>query len=127
MAVSPVTSARNVMIDALVDLVDVGAGANGSFVIYNAGGAVLASLDFQNPAFGDAAAGSASALGTPLTADAGATGEAATFAVLDADGATVWTGTVGISGSGADAIIDTTAISAGDGVQVNGYSITHPA
>lgn len=126
MAVSPVVRGRNAMVDALVDLVDVGAGANGSFVVYDAGDVVLATISLQNPAFGDASSGSASALGTPLTATAAATGEAATFSVLDADGAEVWSGTVGISGSGADAIIDTTAIESGDTVNLNGHTLTYP-
>ena len=118
---------RNAVCDALVDLADAGVGANGKMQILTAGFALLlVEIDFANPAFGDAAAGVATLNGTPLTGIASATGTAALFRVADTDGNPVYSGTVGIGGSGADAIIDSTSITTGDTVQLNTHTVSAP-
>ena len=127
MTITAVEAARNAMVDTLVDLVDVGAGTEGTFEVWVAGFATkLCDIDLANPAFGDAAAGVAGANGLPLTGIAVATGTAAVFKVVDTDDNEVYRGTVGIAGSGADAIIDSVSITINDTVQLNSHSITGP-
>lgn len=129
MAIVAVEAARNDMVDALTVLVDAGTtNPTGTFEVWTAGFAIkLVDIDVPNPAFGAAAAGVATLNGVPLTGIAVATGTAAVFKMVDRDDAEVYRGTVGIAGSGADAIIDSTSITINDTVQLNSHSITGPA
>jgi len=126
MAITLTTAAKNTVNDALTALVDAGAGTEGKMVIKDGGAVTLVEILFANPAFGASAAGISTLNGTPLTGIATATGTAATFEVTDTDGTVVYSGTVGIAGSGADAIIDSTSISTSDTVQLNSHTITAP-
>lgn len=76
MAVTLATSPQNAACDAVVDLVDGGAGANGHLRIYDgarpasandptSGQTLLVELDLGNPAFGIATSGVATLQGTP--------------------------------------------------------------
>jgi hypothetical protein len=118
---------RNAVCKALVDFADAGGGANGKMQIFTAGFALLlVEIGFVNPAFGALDAGVATLRGTPLTGIASATGTAALFRVVDTDDSPVYSGTVGIGGSGADAIIDSTSITTGDTVQLNAHTVSAP-
>lgn len=124
------TAARNAACDAVVDLVDAGAGA-GNLVLKSAGGAVLCTIALAATAFGAAVAGVADLAGTPLsalgTAAAGAGTDAATCELQDGDGTVVVTGTVGITGSGADLELDNVSVAEGVAVNVTAFSYTQPA
>lgn len=121
--------ARNAMVDALVDLLDVGAGANGTIEIATAAFAsVLAILDFTakaTNAFGAASGGVATANTIADETSAPATGTAAVFRVKDCDGSVVWEGTVG-SGSG-DIDLSSTSITTGDTVAITSWTVTAPS
>lgn len=120
------TAARNAMCDALVDLVDVGAGSNGTIEIHtSAFGTLLAVLDFSATAFGASAAGVATAASISDETSAPATGTAAVCRIKDADGTVVWEGTV--STSGADINLNTTSITSGDQVSISSFTVTVPA
>ena len=60
MAITLSTAARNAAANAVVDLVDAGSGA-GKLVIMTAGDVEVATLTFSDPAFGNAASGTATA------------------------------------------------------------------
>lgn len=127
MAITLTTAARNAVNDALTALVNAGVGANGQMLIKTAGGALLlVTINLPNPAFGAAALGVSTLNGVPLTGIAVAGGVAAVMQVVDTDGTVVYTGTVGIAGSGADAIIDSVNIALNDVVQLNSHTITAP-
>lgn len=125
MAITMTTAARNAAADAVVDLVDAGAGA-GKLKIYTTGlGTLLATLTFSDPAFGAASTGvcTASAITSDTAADD--TGTAAVFTVTDSNDAEVFRGTVGTSG--ADLNLNTVAITAGVEVSVSSFTYTQPA
>lgn len=120
--------------DAIVDLVDAGAGA-GKLKIYS--GAVptdadtalgaqvlLATLTFSDPAFGAAAdtGGEATATASAITADASAdaTGTASFFRVTDSDDVVLWQGSVGTAGENLN--LNSVAIQAGAEVAVTAFT-----
>lgn len=125
MGITLTTTAQNAACDAVVDLIDVGSGdANGDLVIMTSGDVEVATLAFSNPAFGSAVAGVATA--ATISDDTNATGgTAALFKFQNRDNTEVLRGTVGTSG--ADLIISSTNIGAGDTIQVSSFTVTMPA
>lgn len=136
MATRLATTARNAACDAIVDLTDAGAGA-GTIKVYTGSqpasaqdaptGTLLVTFTCADPAFGAAATGVATLQSTPRTAAGVADGTAGWFRVADSNAATVLDGTVGTSGSGAELILNTTAITNGGNVETTSGTITVPA
>ncbi len=125
MALTLETAARNAACDATVDLIDAGAGANGTVEIIDSDGStVLATFALPNPAFGAAATGVATANSITSTTWS-ASGTAATYKVKDTDGNLLWTGTCGTSG--ANMIMNTTSAVSGGAVQITSWTHTVPA
>lgn len=126
MAVTLTTAARNAACNAIVDLVDAGAGA-GTLVLYLANGSTeVATLTFSDPAFGNASTGVATA--SAITSDTSATGNvsAATVAkFLDSDATEVLSCSVGI-GTG-DIQLSNNVIAAGETVAITALTVTVPA
>lgn len=117
------TAARNAACDAIVDLIDGGAGA-GLLVFRTSGDTEVATLTFSDPAFGAASTGVATA--SAITSDTSATGGTTTKATFETSAATViLTATVGTSGS--DINLSSTSIGAGDTVAVSSLTVTVPA
>jgi len=117
MALTHSTAARNAAADSVVDLLDVG--GVGSLVIGNAAMAqVLATLPLGNPAFGDAAAGVATANaiadGTVSNSDT-----AAAFELRNNAGTKVIGGTVTATGGGGDITFDSVIFTAGQTIQIS--------
>lgn len=121
--------------NAIVDLLDAGAGA-GKLNIYSGsvpadadaanGGTLLAQLTLSDPAFGNAAdnTGKATATAATITDDssADATGTASFFRATDSDNNVVIQGTVGTSA--ADLVLDNTSINAGQTVSVTSWTFS---
>jgi len=127
-------AAASAAADAVVDLIDGGAGA-GTIKIYTgtiptdantAIGAqvLLATLTFSDPAFGAASNGvaTASAITSDTTADA--TGTATWARIADSNGTTIMDVTVGTSGE--DINLNTTSIVAGATVAITSLTYTQP-
>ncbi len=94
-----ITAAINAACDAIVDLIDAGAGP-GTIVLQTAGDVEVATLTFADPAFGSAAAGVATA--GAIVNDSDATGNVAAvtkFRVFDSDITEVFDGAVAESAS----------------------------
>jgi hypothetical protein len=106
------TPVRNTLADAIATLVDGGSGA-GKLKIYSASFAtLLATFTLPDPAF--AAASSGKIVGDSISSTTGsATGTAAVFRVTDSADVECFAGTTGVAGSGADAILTSTAITSG--------------
>ena len=123
MAITLTTAARNAAANAVVDLLDAGAGAANLFIM-TSGDVEVATLTFSDPAFGNAATGVATA--SSIASDTSATGgTAALFKAVDSDDTEVFRGTV--STSGADLNLSSTTIGAGDTVAVSSFTYTQPA
>jgi hypothetical protein len=127
MALTYSADARNDILDGLVDNLDDGAtNSSARMWIQTAGGTTLATLELSDPAFPAASAGAVAASGLPITATVSTSGTAAKFVAVDKDEDTVIQGSVGVAGSGADALIDSTALSAGGFVELTAFSMTAP-
>ena len=120
--------------DAVVDLIDAGAGA-GTIQIRSgtqpadadgaAAGTLLATLTFEATAFGGADADGTATADT-ITGDASAdnTGTATWARILDSDSNKVFDCDVGTSGATIN--LNTTSIVAGQSVDISALTITHP-
>jgi hypothetical protein len=117
-------AALNAAVNGVVDLVDAGGGGAGGFMRFYTGtppasltdapgGTLLAEVDLADPAFGNAAAGSASALGVPIATTGLTDGTIGWARVLDTDGAD------------ADVLIDDDDVGTGaNNIQVNTTTVS---
>ena len=126
MAVIYSTAAKNARLNAVAGVIDAGSGP-GVIQIGTAGMAVLlATITLNDPCAASASGGVLTFSGFPKSdTSADATGVAAAARIRDSNGNDVITGlTVGQAGSGADLILDTTNIDAGEIVTLNSATIT---
>lgn len=126
MAVNYSTTAKNARLNAVAGVIDGGSGP-GVIQIGTAGMAVLlATITLDDPCASSASGGVLTFSGFPKSdTSADATGVAAAARIRDSNGNDVITGlTVGQAGSGADLILDTTNIDAGEIVTLNSATIT---
>jgi hypothetical protein len=129
------TAARNAACDAIVDLLDAGAGA-GTLTIRTGAppatpatadsGTLLATLTFSDPAFGNAATGVATASAITSDTSADASGTAGHFRAKDSDGNVIFQGTAGEAADTPDMTFDDSAIVAGGTVAVSSMTFTVP-
>lgn len=126
---------RNAMCDALVDLLDAGAGAatiqvrsgtRPSLPSDAATGTLLATVTLADPAFGSASSGAAT-LTDPASVNAAASGTASWFRALDSNALAVFDGSVTATGGGGDLTLTTVTIISGQPVDITGGTITVPA
>lgn len=126
MGITHSTAIRNGLADLVVDSLDAGAAA-GKLKIYSDTGltTLLATFTLADPAFGAASSGQATASAiTPITASA--SGTALAFSATDSDDVVKFQGDVGVSGSGAACILNTTAIVSGGALSVNTFTYAAP-
>lgn len=128
------TAARNAACDAIVDLVDGGAGAGTLQIRTGAAptapsdadtGTLLATLTFSDPAFGAASSGVATANSITSDTNVDATGTAAHYRVKDSNSTVIWQGNV--STSGADINFDSVSFVAGGTAAISSLTVTVPA
>lgn len=123
------TTTRNVACNSVVDLLDAGSGP-GYVEILTSADAVLATITLNDPAFGDAGASVAGQAAVDLSGglsdpSCDASGTAAKFRAYDSDANLVEEGTVGTSG--ADMIVPTTTVVAGQPFEITAWTVTMPA
>lgn len=127
-------AAASAAADAVVDLVDAGAGA-GKIRIYSgtppatadaalSGNTLLAELAMSDPAFGAASNGVATANAISNDTAADATGTATFFRVLDSNNVVIFQGTVDTAT--ADLVVNTTSFVAGAIVSISSFTYTQP-
>ena len=131
------TGPRNAIVDALVDLIDAGAGA-GTIKIYTTGSGrpagpataisdqtLLATLTFSDPAFGASSAGTATASAITSDSSADATGTATWARIADSNGLAIMDVEVGTSG--ADINFNSVAFTAGSTVAITALTVSKAA
>ena len=121
------TAARDAACNATVDLVDGGAGANGTLELLDSP-TVSATIALNATAFGAAATGVATAAGFPKSAVV-ATGVTAldVFIVKNKAGTEVWRGTITATGGGGDLTIDNVLTATGQTLTLSSFTHTQPA
>jgi len=131
------TASRNAAADAVVDRLDAGSAAG--YVEIRTGaqpatgndvasGTLLATIDLNDPAFGAAATGTATADVSPaLTAAAVATADAGWFRAYDSDDNAVIDGSVTATGGGGDMQLNTIALVTAVDVTITAWTVTMPA
>jgi hypothetical protein len=125
MAVTLTTTARNAAADAVVDLLDGGAGdATGDIAFSTSAPATLCVCNLQNPAFGAASSGVATA-STPSQGTATAAGTAALALFRNRANTEIFRCAVGTSGS--DINLTNTNIAINDTIDVTSLTYTQPA
>lgn len=122
MALLP-TAERNAAADAVVDRVDLGSGA-GRLELCD-GTTVCATITLDDPGFGAASSGVATAAGFPKPFTASADGDIDNYKVRDSDGNLRWSGAAGTSGT--ECILDNTNVVNGQGGSVTSFTYTQPA
>src|SRR5688572_2177889 len=140
MATRLATATRNAATDAVVDLIDGGAGAGTIDVRTgtqpataedSATGTLLLTFTLNDPAFGAAGAsvaGRADLDVSPAVATVGlADGDAGWFRVKDSTGATVFDGAVTATGGGGQLELSTIAVSVDLDVSITSGTVTMPA
>ena len=126
MAVTLENATKSAACNAIVDLIDAGAGA-GTLVMYLANGSTeVATLTFSDPAFGNASNGVATA--SAITIDTSATGPAAAATLakfVDRNATVVLSCSIGV-GSG-DIQLSNNVIASGETVAITALTVTVPA
>jgi len=128
MAISNIsTTVRNGMCDFFVDSIDIGTtDATGDIAGFTAAFALLLfECNFSNPAFGAAAVGVATANAISDDTAANNSGTAAVGRLRNRDNVATCDFTIGTSG--ADLILNTLSITAGDRIGISSATVTQPA
>jgi hypothetical protein len=113
--------------DALVDRLDLGAvNSSARLWVQNAAGTTLAVIELADPAFASSSGGVVAASGLPKTGTVSVSGTAARFRAVSKDEDVEIQGSIGVAGSGADAIIDDTSLVSGGFVRLTSWSMTAP-
>ncbi len=126
--------ARSAAADAVVDLIDGGAGAGTCAIRTGSApaattdadsGTLLATLTMSDPAFGAASAGEATASAITSDTSVDASGTAGHFRIKDSSGTVIAQGTCGTSG--ADMNFDSVTFVAGGTCAISSMTYTQPA
>lgn len=129
------TASRNAAADAIVDLLDAGAAAGTVELRSGAqpasandadAGTLLATFTLDDPAFGAAATGVATAAAIAAVTGVAA-GDAGHFRAKDSNGNVILDGSVTATGGGGDMELNTITISIGVDVEVTAWTVTMPA
>lgn len=125
MAITYVNSLKQTRLEAVRDAIDADASA-GQILLGTSGmAATLATFTCNDPS-GTPSAGTFSFDGFPKEEEAAAGGTLAAAEIRDGAGTLVASGlTVGLSGSGADIIVDNTNVNSGQLVRIESVTITH--
>lgn len=133
MTLRVIESLRNAACDAVVDGIDTGTGG-GTVELYTGSPpaaitdatseSLICAFSLDEPAFGDAVGGVASANGLPKTQASNVDGEIGWARVLDEDGNPLWDED-DVSTSGSSAItVNTTTVSSGVDVELQSYDFS---
>ena len=114
---------QNILANAIEAEISTGAGTS-NLTFETSGDSEVATIDFQNPAFGSATAGVITLLGVTLSDSSATGGTTVQASIFDRDGTKQAELTVGTSGT--EIIISSTVIAATDQVDLTALTITVP-
>ena len=119
---------RTLMCDAFVDAHDVGTTNTGARILIYDAAVLLATCEFENPAY-DAATNGVAVRAGSISDDTSADndGTADIFEVTDRDNLVIYKGTVTATSGGGDIELSSTGITTGDRVSITNSTITMPA
>lgn len=126
MALTLTNAAASAACNAVVDLVD--ADASPGYLEIRDDTTALVTVTLDDPAFGAAANGVATASGLPLQGTAVADGTADNFKVYDGNDVEIWSGTVGgtLQATSGDLQLSSAAIATDDIVTITAFTHTAP-
>ena len=124
MALTLETALRNVLADAIDNEMNTGASPS-NMKLETSGDVEVATIDFQNPAFGAAATGVITLNGVPLSDTNATGGTVAQFSLYDRNGDKQLEGVVAVSGQDLD--LSSLSVGATDTVELTSFTITVPA
>lgn len=124
MALQLQTNARDACSDAVDALINTGAGT-AQLKFETSGDVEVATIDLQNPAFGNSSTGIITLAGVPLSDTSATGGTVAQFSIYNRNATKVLEGTCGVSAS--DINISSVTIGAGDTVTLTSLTIQTPA
>lgn len=126
-------AARNALLDAIETTIGTSAimklytGSMPSDCAQARTGTVVATLNLPSDWWANAASGAKAKSGTWQDTSADANGTIGYFTIFASDGTTVhMQGTCGLSGSGADMILDNTNVQAGQAITITSFTLTAP-
>ncbi len=114
---------QNILANQITTEIDTGAGTS-NLKFETAGDAEVATIDFQNPSFGAAAAGVITLLGVTLSDTSATGGTTVQASIFDRDGTKQLEMTVGTGGT--EIIITSTVIVATEQVDLTALTLTMP-
>ncbi len=124
MALTLETVLRDILADAIDNELNTGA-ATSNMKLETSGDVECATIDFQNPAFGNSSVGVITLQGVPLSDTSATGGTVAQFSLFDRDGTKQLEGVVQVSG--ADLDLSSLSVGVGDTVELTAFTITVPA
>jgi len=128
MAVTLTTAARNAACDAIVDLIDGGAGdATGDIKFSTSAPATLATCNMTNPAFGSAATGVATAAAISQGTVSGSSNPSTIALALFNNRANTEIFRCAVGTSGSDINLSSVSVNNGDTIDVTSLTFTVPA
>lgn len=122
MAVTHITALRNTLADAVDAHINTGAGT--AVLRLRASTTAIVDFNLANPAFGAAASGVLTLAGTPITANAGATGVVDNAQIIDRGAAVAVSCSVTGSGGGGDIEVTNTNIANGQDCSLDSLTYT---
>lgn len=124
MALTLETGMRDDLANQMDDSINVGGGTS-NMKLETSGDVEVATLNFQNPAFGASATGTITLQGTPIEDTSATGGVVAQFSIFARDGVKELEGVVAVTGQDLD--LTSLTVGAGDTVELTSFSITVPA
>lgn len=122
---------RNAVVNAAVDLIDVGSANAGGGILFRSATTTIATCLMNNPAFGNAASGSAAMDTTGVIDGTVVPAGSSTidrFRIVNRDGTTLFDGAAGsVATSGADVNLSSVVVAQNDVIEVTGLTCTLPA
>ena len=119
------------MVNAAVDLIDVGSANAGGAILFRSATTTIATCLMNNPAFGNASTGSAAMDTTGVIDGTVAPAGSSTidrFRIVNRDGTTLFDGAANsVATSGADVNLSSVVVNQNDVIEVTGFTCSLPA